>query len=376
MKCATVWHSELTAARRGSRETPDGVFMRPHLTGAALTSRCGPSMGGGGPCLREVLHNRGALARSGAGKHPLFCTRQKAAPGGEKPDREEEEEEEEEEDHLFTGQHECPLVQQKGTGPAPRGPDPRAPDPKTSRVPQQAVWPLADQEHLRRQRQSQFVSLRRLYMNMEREKVKEKQQNRKHLQRTARPRYSMPRIVSCDEEDVIVSSPPKDQSGEGTDASGGGEEDGESGPAGGGQAEDGGEREDDCGAPEAGGGGERGAAAEEEEGGERERSFKVPGGAPVSGEGASVWGGAGAASPLLLRLLLLGLAPRHLRQQLCVLPQPQSVCEGVALLHVESGAAVKKMKKFLLRPEEKVEVAPQRLRLVKTRGLRSRLKTF
>jgi len=28
MKCATVWHSELTAARRGSRETPDGVFMR------------------------------------------------------------------------------------------------------------------------------------------------------------------------------------------------------------------------------------------------------------------------------------------------------------------------------------------------------------
>lgn len=39
----------------------------------------------------------------------------------------------------------------QGTGPAPRGPDPRAPDPKTSRVPQQAVWPLADQEHLRRQ---------------------------------------------------------------------------------------------------------------------------------------------------------------------------------------------------------------------------------
>ncbi|TNN31865.1 hypothetical protein EYF80_057976 [Liparis tanakae] len=60
MKCATVWHSELTAARRGSRETPD---MRPHPTGAALTGSRGPGMGGEGRCQGEELHHRGALAR-------------------------------------------------------------------------------------------------------------------------------------------------------------------------------------------------------------------------------------------------------------------------------------------------------------------------
>ncbi|KAI4814431.1 hypothetical protein KUCAC02_003627 [Chaenocephalus aceratus] len=49
----------------------------------------------------------------------------------------------------------------------------------------QALWPLPDQEELKKQRQSQFVMHRRQYMNIEREQVKENKQNRKHLKRTA-----------------------------------------------------------------------------------------------------------------------------------------------------------------------------------------------
>uniref|UniRef100_A0AAQ4QK84 Coiled-coil domain containing 15 n=1 Tax=Gasterosteus aculeatus aculeatus TaxID=481459 RepID=A0AAQ4QK84_GASAC len=50
----------------------------------------------------------------------------------------------------------------------------------------QALWPLIDQEELKRQRQSQFLMHRRLYMNIEREQIKENKQNRKHLKRTRR----------------------------------------------------------------------------------------------------------------------------------------------------------------------------------------------
>ncbi|XP_049897417.1 coiled-coil domain-containing protein 15 isoform X2 [Epinephelus moara] len=107
----------------------------------------------------------------------------------EEKDVQEEEEEEEEEDHyLFTSQHECPLVQQKVSGPVSWDADKSQPDPdfKSSLRVSQALWPLTNQEELKRQRQSQFLMHRRLYMNMEREQVKENKQNRKHLKRTAR----------------------------------------------------------------------------------------------------------------------------------------------------------------------------------------------
>ncbi|KAM6911219.1 uncharacterized protein ccdc15 [Lycodopsis pacificus] len=100
----------------------------------------------------------------------------------------EEEEDVQEENHLFTSQHECPLVQQKVTGPMLWDCEKAQPPAFQSnvRVPQEALWPLTDQEELKRQRQSQFLMHRRLYMNNEREQVKENKQNRKHLKKTAR----------------------------------------------------------------------------------------------------------------------------------------------------------------------------------------------
>ncbi|XP_035523004.1 coiled-coil domain-containing protein 15 [Morone saxatilis] len=94
------------------------------------------------------------------------------------------EEEEERDDHLFTSHHECPLVQQKLSGWS----DPAQSDPgfQSSLRGQRVLWPLTDQEELKRQRQSQFLMHRRLYMNIEREQVKENKQHRKHLKRTAR----------------------------------------------------------------------------------------------------------------------------------------------------------------------------------------------
>ncbi|XP_041808405.1 coiled-coil domain-containing protein 15 [Chelmon rostratus] len=100
---------------------------------------------------------------------------------------EEEEEEEEEEDHLPRSQHECPLVQQKVSGPVSWDSDQSQPDPgfqSSGRVPR-VLWPLTGPEELKRQRQSQFLKHRRLYMNIERERVKENKQHRKHLKRTA-----------------------------------------------------------------------------------------------------------------------------------------------------------------------------------------------
>ncbi|XP_076867181.1 coiled-coil domain-containing protein 15 [Brachyhypopomus gauderio] len=47
------------------------------------------------------------------------------------------------------------------------------------------LWPGAEQEELKRQRQSQFLMYRRLFMDMEREQVKEQQRHRKHLRRIA-----------------------------------------------------------------------------------------------------------------------------------------------------------------------------------------------
>uniref|UniRef100_A0A1A8DXW5 Coiled-coil domain containing 15 n=1 Tax=Nothobranchius kadleci TaxID=1051664 RepID=A0A1A8DXW5_NOTKA len=96
-----------------------------------------------------------------------------------------EEEEEEKDVPLFISQHECPLVQQKMVRQTLWDPDESHPDPGSkSRVPQ-VLWPLTDQEKVRKQRQSQFLMHRRQEMNSEREHVKEKRKLRKHLQRTA-----------------------------------------------------------------------------------------------------------------------------------------------------------------------------------------------
>uniref|UniRef100_A0A8C4F5X9 Coiled-coil domain-containing protein 15 n=2 Tax=Dicentrarchus labrax TaxID=13489 RepID=A0A8C4F5X9_DICLA len=102
----------------------------------------------------------------------------------EQEEEEEEEEEEQGDDHLFTSHHDCPLVQQKLSGWS----DPALSDPgfQSSLRGQRVLWPLTDQEELKRQRQSQFLMHRRLYMNIEREQVKENKQHRKHLKRTAR----------------------------------------------------------------------------------------------------------------------------------------------------------------------------------------------
>ncbi|XP_010868612.2 coiled-coil domain-containing protein 15 isoform X2 [Esox lucius] len=48
------------------------------------------------------------------------------------------------------------------------------------------LWPKEDQEELKRQRQAQFLMYRRLFMDIEREQVKEHQRHRKHLRRIAR----------------------------------------------------------------------------------------------------------------------------------------------------------------------------------------------
>ncbi|XP_041658184.1 coiled-coil domain-containing protein 15 [Cheilinus undulatus] len=106
----------------------------------------------------------------------------------EEREEDELEDEEEGEDCIFTSQHKCPLVQQKSSGWALLDSDKSQPHPgfQTSlRVPQ-VLWPLPDQEELKRQQQSQFLMHRRQYMNIERERVKENKQHRKHLKRTAR----------------------------------------------------------------------------------------------------------------------------------------------------------------------------------------------
>ncbi|XP_075957353.1 coiled-coil domain-containing protein 15 isoform X1 [Anarhichas minor] len=169
------------------------------------------------------------------GEWNVSPTRHKAGTHLLRAEQEVEEQEEEgdvqEEDHLFTSQHECPLVQQKVNGPMLWDSEKSQPPAFQSniRVPQEALWPLTDQEELKRQvdisrhvhealtlrvgspvpsdqmlqiahlalslslslslslqRQSQFLMHRRLYMNNEREQVKENKQNRKHLKKTAR----------------------------------------------------------------------------------------------------------------------------------------------------------------------------------------------
>nr|XP_019940987.1 PREDICTED: coiled-coil domain-containing protein 15 isoform X1 [Paralichthys olivaceus] len=128
------------------------------------------------------------------GKWNISPTRHKAEYSMQRPEQEEDEEEEyvqreeEGEDHFFTSQHDCPLVQQKVSGRVLWDTDKSQPDPgsQSSLRETQVLWPLTEQEELRRQRQSQFLLQRRHFMSTEREQVKENNQYRKHLKRTAR----------------------------------------------------------------------------------------------------------------------------------------------------------------------------------------------
>ncbi|XP_029374717.1 coiled-coil domain-containing protein 15 [Echeneis naucrates] len=96
-----------------------------------------------------------------------------------------EEEEDEGDSQFFSCPHECPLVEQKVVG-CVWDTEKSHPALKPSFRDPQILWPLYDQDELKRQRQSQFLMHRRHFMNMEREQVKENKQNRKHLKRTAR----------------------------------------------------------------------------------------------------------------------------------------------------------------------------------------------
>ncbi|XP_066566231.1 coiled-coil domain-containing protein 15 [Amia ocellicauda] len=67
--------------------------------------------------------------------------------------------------------------------PYPTGPIPGfSTDFRATRV----LWPGEDQEELKRQRQSQFLMYRRLFMDIEREQVKEQRRHRQHLRRITR----------------------------------------------------------------------------------------------------------------------------------------------------------------------------------------------
>ncbi|KAB5522633.1 hypothetical protein PHYPO_G00161750 [Pangasianodon hypophthalmus] len=112
---------------------------------------------------------------------------------------EEEEEEEENEDGLgeeeevsLAGQHDRPLCSQNSKmvtfqndvvhGSVLREPHPTSPDYRSTQV----LWTREDQEEQKRQRRSQFLMYRRLFMDIEREQVKEHQRHKNHLRRIAR----------------------------------------------------------------------------------------------------------------------------------------------------------------------------------------------
>ncbi|XP_021473358.2 coiled-coil domain-containing protein 15 [Oncorhynchus mykiss] len=118
--------------------------------------------------------------------------------------REEEDHEKEEEDIPLIGQHDSPLqnfdpheghrsktvtfdnnpvCQKLFSEPYPAG---HSNDLSTDHRATQVLWPQEDQEELKRQGQSQFLMYRRLFMDIEREQVKEHQRHRKHLRRIGR----------------------------------------------------------------------------------------------------------------------------------------------------------------------------------------------
>ncbi|XP_051964823.1 coiled-coil domain-containing protein 15 [Xyrauchen texanus] len=63
----------------------------------------------------------------------------------------------------------------------------------------QVLWPHENQEELKRQRQSQFLMHRRLFMDIEREQVKEHQKYRKHLKKTARIKNEKEQLRKAEE---------------------------------------------------------------------------------------------------------------------------------------------------------------------------------
>ncbi|XP_074528766.1 uncharacterized protein ccdc15 [Halichoeres trimaculatus] len=191
------------------RELPQGVKQQYQVTSTAAQQReQGRSSQESFEGMRQVR------LRLAACRKDLHAGTTSDLPGGEwniSPSRhrsyaEQEEvevleEEEERDDYIITSQHKCPLVQQKVSGCGLWCSDESQPDPGSPpnlRVPH-VLWPLPDQEELKRQRQSQFLMHRRLYMNIEREQVKENQQHRKHLKRTTRIKAEKEQIRLAEE---------------------------------------------------------------------------------------------------------------------------------------------------------------------------------
>ncbi|XP_019720948.1 coiled-coil domain-containing protein 15-like [Hippocampus comes] len=101
--------------------------------------------------------------------------------------REEEEEDvedddDEEEDEYRSDLFRYPASSARSVLTTARGWDVSTSDPRIDKV----LWPIQDQEELRRQRLSQFLMHRRHFMSVERQRVKESDQHRKHLKKTAR----------------------------------------------------------------------------------------------------------------------------------------------------------------------------------------------
>ncbi|XP_008330872.1 coiled-coil domain-containing protein 15 isoform X2 [Cynoglossus semilaevis] len=86
----------------------------------------------------------------------------------------------------FSRQHKCPLVQQRDRRHVTWDSDKLQPDSESSLKPTKILWPMNDQEELKRQWQSRFWMKRRQFMDHEREQVKENMQHRRHLKRTER----------------------------------------------------------------------------------------------------------------------------------------------------------------------------------------------
>uniref|UniRef100_A0A4W5PIY7 Coiled-coil domain containing 15 n=1 Tax=Hucho hucho TaxID=62062 RepID=A0A4W5PIY7_9TELE len=160
--------------------------------------------------MRQVRHRLAACqtVRDGEVMSELPGGIWKVSPTRDKPvyrvTREEEDHEEEEEDIPLIGQHDSPLqnfdpneghrsktvtfdnnlvCQRLFSEPYPAG---HSHEFSTDHRATQVLWPQEDQEELKRQGQSKFLMYRRLFMDIEREQVKEHQRHRKHLRRIGR----------------------------------------------------------------------------------------------------------------------------------------------------------------------------------------------
>ncbi|KAM4620206.1 coiled-coil domain-containing protein 15 isoform 2-T2 [Polymixia lowei] len=119
--------------------------------------------------------------------------------------KEDLETEEEEDDIPFNSQHQqnanaCPRQSAIFETGLLRAQVFRGPDQVTDSRVRPVLWPLSDQEELKRQHQSQFLMYRRLFMDIEREQVKEHTRHRKHQKRLARIRTKKEEIRLQEEE--------------------------------------------------------------------------------------------------------------------------------------------------------------------------------